>query len=454
MKKYFSLVAVFLLAAIIGGYLLLRCSKTTPELRIITVAGTEQIFNYSRSDMNFGSVADSLELPALAVSDGDFLYILNEEFVSDFMMHYHESDGYNLAIESDTASPNELYLNGKLNSLYFSKHNDCTKVWDSKTLKELQSIILEGDSIPDVMPLLDEIAKVNPGIGVVINIYDQELFANIISLLKLKWIMVSGMLLGDMDETRLVTLKNLQNLIITEADSLSGDLFNQLPGLKNLLIMEWIRADTSITYFEKNRKLKSLSIFATDIKSLSELSLPGNLNSLYLVNCSLTDIDQIRSLHRLRNLSLAGCDTLMDISVLNEIPSLQWLSLPPKVSQESFDEIIKHHNSLQALELVGCKEVSDLSSLKQLKGLKALSLDLPEIDFESLKQLTNVELIVIKQNWFEESASEIAGLKEALPGTHIIPGSGVCMGSGWILLFIPVLLIIAFVRMFLRRYNG
>jgi hypothetical protein len=93
-----------------------------------------------------------------------------------------------------------------------------------------------------------------------------------------------------------------------------------------------------------------------------------------------------------------------------------------------------------------------LSVLKQLNEVKALTLDLPVIDFETLEQLTNIKLIIIKQTQFDESKVKINELKEALPDTYIVPGGGICMGSGWILIVIPVFFLVILIQMLIRRY--
>jgi hypothetical protein len=95
-KKHFSLIIVLCLAFLVAGFLLFRCTMNNPELKIVSVKGAGQIFNYTRNNMNFGSIADTGELTALAVSDGDILYVWTNESSNPYIMQYHESDGLNL----------------------------------------------------------------------------------------------------------------------------------------------------------------------------------------------------------------------------------------------------------------------------------------------------------------------------------------------------------------------
>jgi len=43
---------------------------------------------------------------------------------------------------------------------------------------------------------------------------------------------------------------------------------------------------------------------------------------------------------------------------------------------------------------------------------------------------------------FEEQGEAISDLQDALPDTQIVPGGGLCLGSGWILLLIPLVFMI------------
>ncbi len=76
-----------------------------------------------------------------------------------------------------------------------------------------------------------------------------------------------------------------------------------------------------------------------------------------------------------------------------------------------------------------------------MSDLRVLKLDLPGealIDLEALGQL---ELIVLQSDLFEKEPGWIDDLKTKLPNTRVVPGSGLCLGSGWLLLLLPFILI-------------
>jgi hypothetical protein len=58
-----------------------------------------------------------------------------------------------------------------------------------------------------------------------------------------------------------------------------------------------------------------------------------------------------------------------------------------------------------------------------------------------LNQLQQLKLLSLPSDAFEDSVG-IAGLRRSLPNTAIIPNDGACVGSGWLLLLIPFVVLI------------
>ncbi|KPK83449.1 MAG: hypothetical protein AMS27_12800 [Bacteroides sp. SM23_62_1] len=453
-KQQFTFMAVFVLVAVIAVYLWMRYTGDQSELKMITIDGIYSGHNYSRSWLYFGSAADSGEINALPVSNGDLLFLfLDEDGDYPSLMRYHESDGQHLVFESDTSSPYIFYMNHKPTTLYIDNDLNWTYNLSGKNMKDLRLIYFMDDSIKENMfSVVGEIAEVNPDVGLVFDNDNKYLFYKILSLFKPEWISIPSLLMDTIDEKLSTNLQNLKLLCLQDGDYVNYDVLSRLTNLESLIIGEWSTADTNYSSLEHLRNLRSFTAINTDIISLSDLMLPENIQKLYLIGCpSLLDIGRLQSFHKLRDLGLLGCDTLSEISVMNNLTDLRWLSLPSGISQESFDDIIAHNKSLQGLELIECEEIKSLSSLKQLNELKSLMIDLPDIDYESLKQLTKIRLIMIDKDQFEESDNEIAALKNALPETYIIPGSGICMGSGWLILIIPLLLfMVLIIRVFIK----
>jgi hypothetical protein len=102
------------------------------------------------------------------------------------------------------------------------------------------------------------------------------------------------------------------------------------------------------------------------------------------------------------------------------------------------------------LELVSCDSIKDLSPLEDYSGLKALTLDFDVQDLKPLYQLTGLELIVLSEDFFEDSLA-ITEIQQAMPDTRIVAGGGFCLGSGWILLLVPAIIVLVILR---KKFTG
>jgi hypothetical protein len=435
--------------------ILLSCNQPVKELKVITVSGCTFIDNVTWHNAEFGSLADSGETTALVVSDGDLLYTFGGDNGFIAYIRYSEEYGQHLAITMDSTYPGFVRINGEIHSLYLDNSSECTewvKSLDREDLASLRFLHLSVDSDSFDLSALELIATAKPDIGLSVENFEERELTEIISMFY-----PTSLILMDIDsysqmDPLVPNLDNLQLIYLEGGSMESGNFLYQLPALKSLIISDWDPASQNPAPFEKLSNLESLTLVKSKIKYLATIGQPEKLTSLYLIGCEwLTDISHLMDLKRIQCLGLMECDTLTDLSVLKEIPSLQWLSFPPDISQADFSDILQHHMLLQGVELLGCENITDISSLVQLRALKSLAIGGMEIDYKTLQQLESAELIVIEEDSFSEDEEEVAALKEALPGAHIVPGGGFCMGSGWILLLLPVLLIALGYRRFLRK---
>ena len=221
--------------------------------------------------------------------------------------------------------------------------------------------------------------------------------------------------------------------------------------LKHLhnLMLEWDPDKGPVINFMKYKKLSALSIHESSLKSTQNIKLPNNIRSLFFVSCdSLQDISNLSSYTELRTLGFSGCKKLRDIRSVKGMKNLSWLSCPPFVDQAQFDSLIPSLPSLQVLELIDCDSLRNLEVLKKANRLKSLTLADKNINPLLLFEMKNLELLVIKPDTGKTGENQIQELKIQLPNTLVVPGKGLCLGSGWILLIIPMVVIGV---IFLRR---
>ena len=90
------------------------------------------------------------------------------------------------------------------------------------------------------------------------------------------------------------------------------------------------------------------------------------------------------------------------------------------------------------MEIILFEELENLKPLENYSGIKALTLDTGFVDFAPLYQMKDLELLVLGESYFDDSL-KMEALQNTLPKTKIVPGGGMCLGSGWILLLLPIL---------------
>jgi hypothetical protein len=126
---------------------------------------------------------------------------------------------------------------------------------------------------------------------------------------------------------------------------------------------------------------------------------------------------------------------------ISGLEQLNRISFPANSSQEDFESVLGRTQSLEVVELLQCPQVLDLSLLREQENLKFLILQTDTIFPEHLEMLDQLELIILGKEIFEKSPDLISELRTQLPDTQIVPGSGLCLGSGWLLLILPLIIV-------------
>jgi hypothetical protein len=124
------------------------------------------------------------------------------------------------------------------------------------------------------------------------------------------------------------------------------------------------------------------------------------------------------------------------------------MGLPLHISQKEFQDLTQELNHLEVAEIIGCSAIVDLFPLQALEKLNILALDLEEEQLSGLDSLKQLELLIVSEDLFDDNSNYISDLRSSLTGTKVVPGSGLCLGSGWLLLLLPLILTFRFV---LRR---
>jgi hypothetical protein len=389
-----------------------------PKYYTVSVSsdGPITVYNLNRHGIFFYSDSMSTISTALMAEAGDLLYISTDEL--DCYYRYNPKDGRQLSFTRDPDAPFKTFLNDRLISLYI---DDDPAVWkwieecDARSLRDLRSLHFAiEEKVPD-LALLQKIARSKDG--------DLEV-----------------------DESLLPRLNKLEFLFLSSAEDIK--FVEDLPNLETLILSEG--ENLHDVKFDKMTKLRSLTLVACAISSLPALGNNKRLRNLYLVfDEEIEDINPIADLPRLQGVGFTYCDGVADISALDNLSRIKWISFPPGITQEDFSAFLSKYPGLEVVDLLGCHAISDISPLSGMASLRALNLFSESVeDLSPLYQLKDLELLTLYDNLYEEWQYE--ELREALPNTQIAIG-GLCLGSGWLLLAIPMIVVSTACARFFRK---
>ena len=127
--------------------------------------------------------------------------------------------------------------------------------------------------------------------------------------------------------------------------------------------------------------------------------------------------------------------------ILKELPAIRWLSFYEDATQDEFSSIIDAHPDLEVIEIINNDEINNLQTLLNLEELTGITLTDTVTDLNTLEKLRNLKYLSIPDYVFNDTVLK-AELQKALPETIIVANEGVCLGSGWLLLIIPLILIL------------
>lgn len=421
--------------------------KTDSAYHIVDVTGASIVLNYLKSSQEFYPIqTDENDTLTIAVSEGDLLYILFDDMESLIFYRYDPDDGSQLSFSYDTG--NQIcYLNDVVISLDLSEGS---RSWswieqhNEELLKRIRSLNVKLP-LPDAqLNMLSGFAEVNSDPGLYIS--GDSLAAGLLSLFHPEWLFAEDILFDTLPDSVRQNLDDTEVLLYDCYNASDMNFLQDLQHLRSLALIDCDSGSLQKLDLEGLEMLRSLCLIESDFRDLSSVGILPDLEDLDFVDCDdLEGIGSLEGYHGLKSLGFYDCGKLKDVGVLHDLPALSRLALPGQISQEEFADIIMAQPSLQMVELLSTPGISDLSPLAACPGLKALYLDLDSVDLAPLYDMKELGLIVLGQDYFEDSAA-METIRTALPGTRIVPGGTFCLGSGWLLLLLPAAILIIIAR--------
>jgi hypothetical protein len=430
--------------------LLSGCEESRQQgLDILNIQGATWVCNVNASYAVFGSLAESEELleTTLPASAGDLIYMLHDDL--ELYYRYSPENGNRYTVSFDTLGASRAYMNGQLSYMELSG-KESISVFSELTeaeIGQLHTLNISSALSPELISTLKKYEGSLQGKGLILE--GSQSAGNIKDLLSI--VRPSFLVLGASwklpEPEANISMSSLELLWVDGHVHQLAKLARCCSSLESLIVAEWEPEQGELLPLNSLKKLKSLTIAESELITLNSVEFPESLEKLYLVGCdTLSHIDGLLDLPNLEHLSLALCNSISNLNLLLDLKPLQSISLPPGISHEEFRELTNRMKELEMMELIDCHKIKDLSPLQELSDLKILQLQLQKEQLSRLDSLHQLDLIILTDDVFSNNPQLIKELRTALPDTKIVPGSGICLGSGWLLLLIPFILLFRYLH--------
>jgi len=305
----------------------------------------------------------------------------------------------------------------------------------------LRAIAIQDTLTPLNRALLEDLAHLNPGLylysGGGVALLSQLTALDPVS------VTVAGADLGEDLLAALAQEPALRRLVVEGGDLSNVDFLARLPSLEHL----WLGGSGlhGIGGLPDSLPgLKSLMLMEPRIADLTPLGNQPFLEELTILGCAGDpetgdlDVRGISRFTRLKLVSIRGCE-LADPSPLFDLPDLDWLAVPAGTNQAQFEELMAAQPELAFLEVNESADITDLTPLTRLAELRGLivagdaPLD-PVFTMDHLQYLA----VVVDEDDIAFGEELLPRLKAELPETVIGRIQPFCLGSGLILLLVPM----------------
>lgn len=402
--------------------------------RVVQIKGIERLCNYPPT---WCTGARASHPVGVLARDGDLFWA-----DKDHLFLYRGTDGESLVLD---VQGDVLLLNGKAVSIQLSDQGTGWEwLWKASTedLSDLRLLIVRGHTDAFDFPLLEKVARVRPDIALFLDErFDQsDIVAQLVSLFEPDFLAIDLQVLSEQFDALEPRLAKLEVLWALEEGPV--DFLPRLPRLRTLLLSRWDPARSG--GIPGSRSLRSVTIMNSRLEDLSFLRNVTGLQELVLFDIDeLKDITALAAFPDLKKLVLfSKSRKVLDLAVLERLPKLAWLEFPRETSQEAFANVIASHPGLEVVVL-GSEEIRDLSPLRGLRHLKAAILLQRNVDVGVLQDLKSLQYLALQKDAFEGDAAEkTAALEQALPKTFVTQTEPFCLGSGWILLLVPAIVLL------------
>jgi hypothetical protein len=442
-NRVLALLALPAVALLTMATTCVRSGKSWQPPQPVSIAGAGEAMDLFPSWTTWQSSSIDGGTAGLLLRDGDLI------FASESMFVYRASDGPTLKVTTNEWS---MLLAGKVVSVSLESGTEGREWLEKAPAQDLAAVrFLMLPKNPDaaLLPTLKRLAAVNSGVA--LGVGSNAILQQVLPLFRPRMLMFGADALDADGRKIMAAQQQIETLIVLGEEPGSLDYLRMLPNLHRIVIGGW-DIDKTGRLPPDLQGLKSLIIGGPGVKDLSALGgAPAGLEELSLFMCEeLVDVNDLARFSGLKTLILTGSEKVLDLSGLAGLKQLQWVGLPPEISQEQFAAFLAAHPNLRILEMVNCENVTDLAPLRDLTNLEGLILGKSYKNLEVLQGLKSLRFVGLAKAIFKGSPDQIAEIRKALPDALVVSVAPfkICLGSGWILLLIPTVVLW---RLFQRR---
>jgi hypothetical protein len=426
-KAYFSILLFIFFTS---------CSIKPEPYSIIEFQNGEEVYNYSKSLYLSVNKPAGDSTTVIMGSKGDLFGL------ADFLYYFQDTSAQKKFSIHSTDSI--LFVDGKITSINISGKDSVIPWMDNllqKDLTELQIININTDTIGGCLFDLKKLAAVKPEAGIVFP-GDFQKLEPLLQIFQPQ-LLVSPKIYEKV-YGKLVTLTGLKILIASFVDSLMTDPLPAMPSLKHLVLTD-IDENAVITanLLINNKQIEKIGLVKEGTIDFALLRPLENLRELVIMGTdSILNPEEINRYNKLELLTLTGEGQFFNFSDIH-LPRLRWITVPSCVTQDQFTSLIKNHPGLEVVEISDNDTISSLKPLSSLTKLTGLTVLDTLTDLTTVKTLKNLKYLSLPHKLLKDSLLK-ADLQAALPDTKIAANDGFCLGSGWLLLLIPLVLVFRF----------
>jgi hypothetical protein len=417
------------------------CTSHPEPYSILEFSGKADIYNYSRSLFPILFESDSINSTALLANKGDIIV-----YGENSCFYYSgESSQKNFSINIIN---DESYINEKISSITIPSDDAMIPWFNRMKFIDISSLgFLYFDSVinENYIPYLTDLSVNKPDVGLG---YDGDFkdLARILEIFNPAFIVGTELYQEDFD--LLAGLKNLEALSVSLGDSIYSNSLPAMPKLKQLILAD-VNNNSIIgdDFLINNKQIERLTIMESDKFDLLLIEPLVNLKELIINGTDTIENFNLLTNHKQIELLSVNDEKFNNDGSLRELPGIRWMTFYEDATQDGFNTFIGSHPDVEVVEIIQNDLILQLQALLKLRKLYGLTITDTLTDLTTVISLKTLKYLSLPYNTLNDSIIKTQ-LQKSLPDTRIVPNHGVCLGSGWLLLIIPLILVF---RVFVKQ---